>query len=258
VIVVLDGWWPNPALPTHPRLRILHWGEAKGLRPSLNAAVQMATGEFLFKLDAHCALMQGYDEALAKACDDGEVVVPAKHSLEPESWQRFKAPWHYYYLLWPWPADGGFVGLQDRNYGSDYNVPRESIRIDDILSYQGSAWMLRRSHWDRILPSGMDHAHYYYAQEPQEVGFKTWLSGGRVRIVKDVWYAHLWKGKGVNKRQFSREKTLWNQAMAWSCRHWLLNEEPGMTKPFSWLVEKFGPLPGWPSDWDAEARRRLA
>jgi len=31
-----------------------------------------------------------------------------------------------------------------------------------------------------------------------------------------------------------------------------------MTKPFSWLIEKFGPLPGWPVDWDADARRRLA
>ena len=256
VIVVLDGWWPAEPLPADPRVKILHWGEAKGLRPSLNAAVQMSTGDFIFKLDAHCALQTGYDEMLQKACDDMEIVVPAKFSLDADTWTPHKSPWHYFYLLWPWQPDGRFVGLQDRNYDASYNVPREHKRVDDILSYQGSAWMLRRTHWDRLGP--MDAAHYYYAQEPQEMGLKTWLSGGRVKIVKDVWYAHLWKGNSIHKRQFSREKDPWDQATAWSCRHWMLDQEPGMVKPFAWLVEKFGPLPGWPVDWADDAARRLA
>ena len=258
VIVALDGWWhpETTEMAKDPRVKMLHWGETKGLRPSLNAAVQMSTGAFIFKLDAHCALQTGYDELLQQQCDDMEIVVPAKYSLNAETWTPTKSPWHYFYLLWPWPEDGSFVGLQDRNYGSEYNVARDHLRVDDILSYQGSAWMLRRSHWDRIGP--MDAEHYYYSQEPQELGLKTWLMGGRVKIVKDAWYAHLWKGNSIHKRTFKREKDPWNAATWWSCRHWLLDEEPGMTKPFTWLVEKFGPLPGWPADWDAEARRRLA
>lgn len=261
VIVVLDGWWPDPALDDDPRVRVLHWGTAQGLRPSINAAVQVATGDYLFKLDAHCALAHGYDAVLTAACGETDIVVPAKYSLAPETWTRYREPWHYFYLTWPWGVnDKGepkFWGLQDRNYGPEYNAPRESLRVDDILSYQGSAWMLRRSYWDRLVPQGMDTARYYYAQEPQELGLKAWLTGGRCRIVKDTWYAHLWKGKG-HKRQFLREKHRWNDAMVWSARHWLLDEEPGLTRTFASLVEQFGPLPGWPDDWQAEARRRLA
>jgi hypothetical protein len=235
-------------------LHILHWGAPKGLRPSINAAVEMAKGDYLFKLDAHCALMEGYDVALAKECGDNEVVVPAKHSLEPVTWMKFREPWQYFYLMWPWqqqPDDTTkFVGLQDRNYGPDYNAPREALRVDDILSYQGSAWMLRRSHWNRIVPKGMDAEFYYYAQEPQEIGLTTWVTGGRVKIVKDVWYAHLHKGKGEHKRRFMRLKTPWDTAMERSARFWL--GHPG----FPALIEKFGPLPGWPADWEAEAHRQ--
>src|SRR5690348_9367935 len=49
VLVVLDGYWPDPPLPADPRLKILHRGKAFGMRPAINAAVQMSTGEFLLK-----------------------------------------------------------------------------------------------------------------------------------------------------------------------------------------------------------------
>lgn len=256
VIVVLDGWWPDPPLPEDPRLHVLHWGTAQGLRPSLNAAAQMAKGDFLFKLDAHCALAHGYDETLSAACGTEDVVVPAKYSLDAQTWTPFKDPWLYYYLKWPWPPDGKFVGLQDKNYPPEVNAEKAHLPIDDILSYQGSAWMLRRAYWHRLLPDGMDAEHYYFAQEPQEVGLKAWLTGGRVRIVKTTWYAHLWKGRS-NKRQFLRHRDKWDAAMLWSTRHWLLDEEPGCQYSFSWLIDKFGLLPGWPMDWEQEAHRRL-
>lgn len=252
VLVILDGWWSH-LLPADPRVHILHWGEPLGLRPSLNAAVAVSSGEYLFKLDAHCALAEGFDLILKGACAPSDVVVPAKYSLDPEKWTRFRDPWHYFYLLWPWqPQEDGstkFVGLQDRNYGRAYNAPREGVRVDDILSFQGSAWMLRRSWWDHLLPDGMN-PKYYCAQEPQEIGLRSWTEGGRCRIVKDTWYAHLWKGSGVNKRRFTREKDPWNQATIWSCRQWM--RHPG----FARLIEQFGPLPGWPADWAREARHR--
>jgi hypothetical protein len=251
VIACLDGWWPNPPLMDDPRVRVLHWGEAKGLRPSINAAVAMSTGEFLFKLDAHCAVCPGFDTILQAACGETDIVVPAKYSLNVETWERFREPWEYFFLMWPWQIqDDGtikFVGLQDKNYDADFNAPRASQRIDDILSYQGSAWMIRRSYFDRLLPEGMDHAHYYYAQEPQEVGLKAWLTGGRARIVKDAWYAHLHKGKGEHKRQFKRLRDPWNEATIWSAKYWMA--QPG----FPALIERFGPLPGWPENWQAEA-----
>ena len=252
VLVALDGCWPTEFV-NDPRVHYLHWGEARGLRPSLNAAVEMSSGEFLFKLDAHCSVAEGFDLTLKAACEESDVVVPAKYSLDAPTWTRFRSPWHYFYLKWPWEpqADGSvrFVGLQDKNYDSAYSTPRESVRVDDILSYQGSAWMLRRAWWNRILPDGMN-PRYYYAQEPQEVGLTTWMSGGRCRIVKDTWYAHLWKGSGANKRLFSRERAPWDAATRWSCRQWMRHPQ------FPALIERFGPLPGWPPEWAHDARRR--
>jgi len=214
----------------------------------------MATGQFLFKLDGHCCLTKGYDEGLKACCGESDVIVPAKRSLDVETWSMHREPWHYWYLMWPWQTreDGSikFVGLQDRNYDPSVNVVRAHQRVDDILTYQGSAWMLRRSWWDRILPNGMDHEHYYYAAEPLEVGLTSWVSGGRVRIVKDVEYGHLWKGKGEHKRQFLREKRKWLSAMEWSAQYWMAH--PG----FAPLIDRFGPLPGWPQEWQTEAAQR--
>lgn len=254
ILVALDGWWA-PELPDDTRVHYLHWGTAKGLRPSLNALIQMSKGKWLLKVDSHVSLSQGYDEALAKECGEQDVCVPAKRSLDPEAWTLYRDPWYYFWLEWPWQTgeDGQpkFVGLQDRNYDANYNAPREQLRTDDIVSYQGSAWMLRRSWFDRLLPNGMDHDNLYMSQESQEIGLASWVNGGRVRIIKDVVYGHVHKGKS-HKRQFKRLKDPWDEAMLWSTRYWLQHPQ------FEGLIERFGPFPTWPSDWQADAARRLA
>jgi glycosyltransferase involved in cell wall biosynthesis len=259
VIVVLDGWWPaKPAmdvLNSDPRVRVLHWGAPRGLRPSLNAAAAMATGEFLFKLDAHCALAHGWDELLTKHCEASDIVVPEKFSLEPDQWVKFREPWHYFYLTWPW-AEGSKLpwGMHEVAYGPNTNAKRAHIPVDDILTFQGSAWMLRKDYWQRL--GEMDTDRYYYAHEAVELGLKAWLGGGRVRIVKSCWYAHLYKGK-AHKRQFIRQKLRWNEAIARSTTYWLTNQWEDRIHDFAWVVEKFGPLPGWPANWQEEVERRL-
>jgi hypothetical protein len=95
-------------------------------------------------------------------------------------------------------------------------------------------------------------SRYYYAAEPVEIGLSSWVNGGRVRIVKDVEYGHLWKGSGANKRQFSRDRQAWHDAMWWAAQHWLAHPK------FPALIEQFGPLPGWPDNWQDEAARRFA
>jgi hypothetical protein len=251
VIVALDGYWPTEFVDDK-RVHYLHWGEAKGLRPSLNAARQIATGEFLFKLDGHCCLQHGYDVALKTVCGASDVCVPAKRSLDVATWTMHREPWHHYYFLWPWqPREDGedkFVGLQDRNYDPSMNADLTAKFGDAILTYQGSAWMLRTTWWDRILPNGMDGDHYYYAAEPLEIGLTTWVSGGRVKIVTGVEYGHLFKGKGEHKRQFKRSRDAWHDAMWWATTYWM--QHPG----FPALIDRFGPLPGWPADWQADAR----
>jgi glycosyltransferase involved in cell wall biosynthesis len=260
VIVVLDGWWPNPMLPDDKRVKVLHWGAAQGLRPSINAGMEMATGEFVMKLDAHCAVGHGFDEILAAACGPHDLVVPEKYSLLPETWARFRAPWHYFYLTWPWDETRSPWGMHEVAYEKVGIAPpacaNHALPIDDILTFQGSAWLMRKSHWRWLGP--METDRYYFAHEAPELGLKTWLGEGegRCRIVKSAWYAHLHKGKS-HRRTFLRHKTQWNAAIAWSTTYWLSDTWPYRRHDFAWLYEKFGPLPGWPEGGAVEAKRRI-
>jgi glycosyltransferase involved in cell wall biosynthesis len=260
VIAVLDGYWPDPSLRDDRRVRVIHWSEPRGLRPAINTAASIATGDFLLKIDAHCAVSPGFDVALAADCADNWVVVPEKYSLDPSTWTPRKAPWQYYSLTFPYSLDINHVGLQDKNCGPEVNAAKAHLPIDDIITYQGSCWFLSRTHWDRIGP--MDAEHYYSAQEPQEVGLKTWLGGGEVKITKRVWYAHLWKGSG-HKRGFPRFKGQWRRAHEWSADYWM-NNRGRYAHDMRWLVEKFwdvlkahGQLAGWPDDWD-DPKYRIA
>jgi len=255
VVVVLDGWWPEPTLPEDPRIAVLHWGTAQGLRQSINAGMAMATGEYVMKLDAHCAVGEGFDVTLKASCGEQDIVVPEKYSLIPETWERCKHPWQYFYLSWPWEENGLTWGLHEKNYGPSVNYARRRIPVDDILTFQGSAWLLRRTYWDRIGPMNVER--YYFAHEAVELGMRAWLGGGRCRIVKAAWYAHLYKGK-AHRRGFSRHKQRWNAAIAESTIYWMTDQWPERVHDFAWLVDKFGPLPGWPENWQAEFLERRA
>jgi glycosyltransferase involved in cell wall biosynthesis len=255
VIAVLDGWWDEPQLPDDKRLHILHWGASKGMRPSINAGVQMSTGQFVMKLDGHCAVAPGFDEALKKECGEQEIVVPTKYSLEPTDWSRRpKEPWNYFWMIWPWDPAIPNSGLIARNYGKGMNKKRAHLQVDDLLTFQGSLWCMRRSHFDRIGP--MDGDNYYFIHEGAELGLKTWLGGGRVKIVKDTWYAHLFKGE-MYKRAFPKDKSRWDAAMNYAVWYWMTNQWKGRVHDFSWIINKFGLQPGWPENWQQEAEMRL-
>ena len=254
VIAVMDGYPDNYRMPNDSRLKMLVVGPDYHLRPAINLGISKASGEHLMKIDAHCGVGEGFDEILLAGCEEDWICVPSKYSLDPTNWNRFKTPWNYFYLTFPYDLSMDYPGLHDKNYGSHKNKERRKYPIDDIISYQGSCWFLSRKLWDRIGP--MDHEHYYYAQEPQELGFKTWLSGGRVVVNKNTWYSHLHKGT-AHRRTFPRYKTPWANAIAWSADYWLNNRWPDRVHDFKWLVEKFLPMPGWPEDWE-DPKYRIA
>jgi glycosyltransferase involved in cell wall biosynthesis len=247
IIALLDGWWPNPPLKDDPHVKQIHWTVPQGLRSCLNAGARVATGDYLLKIDAHCAVSEGYDVELAKVCGDDSIVVPAKYSLNADTWTRYREPWQYFYLTFPWDPTLNHPGLHDKACGPDVNAARAHIQpIDDILSYQGSAWFLTKQHFERIGP--MDPARYYVAQEPQELGLATWLNGGRVVIHKGVWYAHLWKGRD-HKRGFRLIKPRWVRALRASAEHWMAQSGfPALVEKF-WDVLHEAPVGPWPDDW---------
>jgi glycosyltransferase involved in cell wall biosynthesis len=262
IIAICEGYWPgdpatwpNPRLLDDPRVHILHHGEALGMRPAINRALRIARGDYFLKLDGHCMVADGFDEAMAADYEEGWVVVPRRFALDAEKWAiepQGKYPADAHYLSFPWqnPNDPecGLHGV----IWKDRAAARKDVLIDDEMSSQGSCWFMSRATWSRIGP--LDVAHYgTFIQEFQEVGMKAWLGGGAVKVNKKTWYAHLHKGKKYGRGYVwsSREH---KGGHDFTIDHWVQDRWTERVRDFAWLIEKFWPVPTWPENWQDIAR----
>ena len=197
VIVVLDGYWSDPPLLPDNSLIQLHRGKSMGMRAAINGAAAIAKGKYLMKCDAHCMFAEGYDEVLKADCDDNWVVIPRRYSLDAENWcieQNGKVR-DYHYLCYPDPnkgADQGMHGVEWWARCKERSDPKYDI--DDEMSSQGSCWFMTKTHFDDHLHGLSEYGYGSFGQEFQEIGNKTWLGGGAVKINKKTFYAHLHKG----------------------------------------------------------------
>lgn len=259
VVVVLDGFWPDPPLKDRKNLTIIHNAEVKGMRYGINTGIAVAKGEYVAKCDDHCMFAEGYDVALVNDCDVDNLVVPSRYALDGENWKRKYGPIDYLYLTYPFNLDGqfgfGFHGkkwMGDRGFTGGYFTREKQLKhipIDDMLTFQGSFWCMPKKLFEKI--GGMQMTGYYEHQEAQELGFKVWLSGGRCIVNKKTWYAHLHKGD-MWGRGYHLLKHQMIKSQIYSTDTWINNKWPGQIRPLKWLIEKenWWPLEAWPSDWD--------
>lgn len=250
IIVVLDGYWPDPQLPDYPNVVLIHRGKSMGMRNAINSAVAISKGEYILKIDAHCMVAEGYDLALQESCEDNYVVIPRRKRLDAINWciqDVGKPDVDYEYLSFPDdPADFGGPGLNGKIWTSRI-LERKDILIDDNLSFQGSCWFMKKTYFYEL--ELMDEENYgSFWNEAQEIGLKCWLSGGRVIINKKTWYAHLHKGK-THGRGYSLDHSLLTKGATYT-KKWFKFKEAWhkQTLPLSWLIEKFSPVPTWPED----------
>lgn len=259
VIVILDGWWPDPILDDHPGLTIVHPGERRGMRAAINSGASIARGEYLMKIDAHCAFDEGFDEKLKSDAElDGDwLVTPRRYSLDVDTWSRRldKPPIDYEYLSYPY-LEEEVVGLHAKYWWKQRDRDKADILVDENMAFQGSCWFMPTNYFRRLI-FPMDEANYgMFIGEPQEIGLKVWLSGGTCLINKSVWYAHLWKGKGYRelhqqKMGFAYTRVGYHELVkgnAYSTDFWFNNRWSERVHDLSWLVERFWPVPGWPED----------
>ena len=99
VIVILDGG--NDRLKQRSDLKIIHHDHPAGTRKSLNEAINLASGEYIFKLDAHCILSKGFDTVLVRDHHPNWVVTLPRYSINPEQWELGHGPICYEYITWP-------------------------------------------------------------------------------------------------------------------------------------------------------------
>jgi hypothetical protein len=246
VITVLEGYWPDPPLKERDNLVIIHRGEAHGMRAAINSAVGIARGEYLMKVDAHCMFAEGYDEILKSNCDDNWVVIPRRFTLDTEKWAKRQAtpdkP-HVDYEYFIYPRKYNPVSLHGFRW-IERTMERSEILLDDTLTFQGSCWFMSKSHFDRY--SFMNDPGYMGVpkQEAEEIGLTTWLNGGRLVVNKEVWYAHQHK----KYAGYPTNREITNLCYEYSYNKWVVENKD----KFIDLIDKFMPLPGWPTNYVEE------
>jgi glycosyltransferase involved in cell wall biosynthesis len=258
VIVNVDENWPDP-LVEDERVHYIHPPSPVGLREGINSCVRLARGKYILKCDDHVAFDENFGKTLIESHNDHWVQIPRRYALDAENWRieerkDNKYPIDYMYIDFPRKGkahDDGMHGVEWRERRDE----RKDILIDDTPSMQGSCYFMTRDYFVNTLGFLKEEGYGQFAQESQEIGFKTWLGGGELKVNKKTWYAHLHKGNHYGRFYKFPGGTV--EASNWSAIHWVNNQEPNMIHTFKWFInEKFPGMPGWNSNWEEELREQ--
>ena|SRR3990167_14946 len=251
----------------YPNLKEIRFPENIGIKANINALAATATGEYLFKLDAHCSVGKGFDEILKVDFEPDWIVMP-RFKIIKDDWsiqmrdgqEEF---YDYFYLSCPFTDPRGFrfkagghwkertkerlplypIMTFDENQGQPEVI--FGSEIDETPQIHGSGWMMTK---DRFFELGgfPNIDPYGHAQEPAWLALKNWLMGGKVMINKKTWYAHLHQDGSVKGYRYTREQERHSYDVA--ARHFV-GDKGNYLHNFEWFVEKFYPMPTWNPDW---------
>lgn len=243
VLVVLDGYIPDPQIITNDnRVRFIHNEKSIGQRQCINQAARLAKGAYIMKLDAHCALDKGFDVKLAKDCQYNWTVIPRMYNLDIKTWLP---KWHKL-------TDYMYIGINEKNelrslyYTGDeyFRKHKNKKKIDITMGCMAPCFFMRKDRFWEL--GGCDESHGGWGSQGIEVACKAWLSGGKLVVNKNTWFAHWFRGNIGFPYDISGGDV--NRARKYSEDLWLNNKWEKQVRPFQWLVAKFTP-PNWGDYW---------
>ena len=272
VIVVLDGAWPEPGyeLVQRDNVQVIYLPQSIGQRAAVNLAARVSTAQYVMKLDAHCAVAEGFDVTLvesAKELGPDATQIPAQHNLHVFDWvcdecghRQYQGPtpascvgcgrpgmrmdvvWNAVRRrteFWRFDSD-----LKFNYWGAYQERPESQGEIVDVMTSLGACFFIARERFWRL--GGLDEAHGSWGQFGVEVACKSWLSGGRHVVNKRTWFSHLFRTQGGDFGfPYQLARSTQEASREYSRNLWLKNAWPGQVRPLRWLVEKFSPVPGW-------------
>jgi hypothetical protein len=280
IIVMLDGYWPSKPIPDHKSVTIVHLTESIGQRAATNMAVRISKAKWVMKLDAHCAVSEGFDVQLMKDIEPDMTMVPRLYNLHAFDWvckcgeRIYQGP-----TPGPCPKCGGTY-QREMVWKPRLNRMSDFMRFDKDLKFQywrefkrrpeaqgdivptmstlGACWMLSRKRYREL--NICDELHGSWGQQGTEIACKSQLSGGRLVTNRRAFYSHMFRTQGGDFG-FPFPITGKQVEVARKYSHDLFtNGKWDKAKyPLSWLLERFWPVPGWDqSDLDALKMKEVA
>lgn len=275
ILIGLDGQWASPSVKQHKDVTVFYSPVSIGQRAMMNQLARLSQAKYIMKVDAHCSFDMGFDIKMMARMSDDLTMVPIMKNLHVFDWVCKECGDRRYQgttptecnnrsctstsfvkdIVWKAKESPNSVSYRfDKTLHFQYwkeLIKRDTYKkqlketgLTETMSLQGSCFLLTR---DKYWELGVaDEKHGSWGQQGVEVACKTWLSGGRVVVNHDTWYAHLFRTQGgdfgfpypnpgiTKARQYSREL-------------WINNSWAGATRPFSWLLEHFAPVPDWDS-----------
>jgi glycosyltransferase involved in cell wall biosynthesis len=261
VIAVLDGQWAEPPIPDNPRLTLIYHSQSIGQRAATNEAARLSNAKYLMKVDAHCAFDKGFDVKMMRDMQDDWTMIPVMRNLHAFDWvcenghRRYQSPsgackecgqptkQDVVWIAKTNPVSTAYRFDKDLHfqYWQDYKK-KQTGNLVETMSIQGSCFMVTRSKYFEL--NLCDEAHGSWGQQGTEVACKTWLSGGRVIVNKNTWYAHMFRTQGSDFG-FPYPNPGIEKARAYSQDLWFNNKWDKAIHPLSWLIDKFSPVPEW-------------
>lgn len=278
IIIGLDGQWADPGVPDHDDVTLVYYPDSIGQRKMTNQLARLSKAKYVIKMDAHCALDQGFDRKLLEAykeLGDDVTMVPIMRNLhafdlicEKCGHKRYQGPtimngepvkcekcthtkWKRE-LVWvgknsPQSTSYCFDPEPHFQYFGEYKKVQEksgSMYVE-TMSLQGSFFMMtRQKYWELNI---CDEKFGSWGSQGIEVAVKTWLSGGRVICNKRTWYAHMFRTQGGDfSFPYKQDQSKVEVAKARARDIFFENAWEKQIYPLSWLIEKFWPiLPFW-------------
>ena len=275
----MDGYLPNPPLKvTDQRVTIIYHPESVGQRAATNDAAKLAKGKYVMKLDAHCAVDDGFDQKMLdafKEVGDNVTMVPVMRNLHAFNWvcpdghTRYQGPSGPCEdcgkptekdVVWiPKQSPQTFTFRFDKTMHFQYHgalaKDPENIKgatkldgtrdtnLRETMSIQGSCFMVtREKYFELDICSEEFHS---WGQQGVEVACKTWLSGGRVISNLHTWYAHMFRTRGGDFGfPYPNPQNKVNENRELSRELFQKDKWPKAIHKFQWLLDKFNP-PDW-------------
>lgn len=273
VIAIEDGYTNEPPLRPHPRLRLITNIDSIGQRAATNQAARESSAKFVMKLDAHCALDEGFDLKLMADCQRDWTMIPAMWNLHAWDWDcvgcgaatyqgvkptvcpTCQATDFQMRMVWkPRKNRETLVWRFDRHLQFQYwkeadaKAKAEKRELIETMSFIGACMFLERDRFWEL--GGMDEAHGSWGQFGTEWACKSWLSGGSLITSRRTWFAHMFRtgnfaAPGQSTWPYPISQQQIEHAREYSRTLWLGDNWNKQIHPLDWLIEKFRPVPDW-------------